>query len=63
MFDDELRTFKQADGALHPGGGGRPRGLRGRLSGTSHAPMGEVTIADAICDRLVHNAHVVTLAA
>ncbi len=28
---------------------------------TWHQAIGEATIADAICDRLVHNAHVVTL--
>ena len=26
-----------------------------------HQAIGEATIADAICDRLVHNAHVVAL--
>ena len=28
---------------------------------TWHQAIGEATIADAICDRLVHNAHLVTL--
>jgi len=28
---------------------------------TWHQAIGEATIADAICDRLVHNAHQVTL--
>ena len=28
---------------------------------TWHQAIGEATIADAICDRLVHNAHVITL--
>jgi DNA replication protein DnaC len=28
---------------------------------TWHASLGDPTIADAICDRVVHNAHVVAL--
>jgi DNA replication protein DnaC len=30
-------------------------------TGKAHAALGDPTIADAICDRLVHNAHVISL--